>query len=231
MNRRLRALFLSAILVGAAALPASATIIMYNCHDHPNGQIIPPSYGLRIDFLLDNGRYTFSFDYVDGSGSAGVTLTHDDALGTIRIFGRAYGGKDIGGSWDPAARGWMDIDFTYTTNVTMRDNCAGAAGNDLHVLSESALNAGTFHLDGWGGNQTFAFTDKADDEGCSFNFDNDWDSKGNSAVANNPAIWSAAGWLKPGDVNGSRDWVFIAEAATVPAQVCTWGHIKAMYKH
>lgn len=230
MRRQLRALLLSSALLIAVALPATAGITVYNCHDHPNGQIVPPTYGLRIDYLLDNGRYTFSFDYSNGGGTAGVTLTHDDVLGTIRIFGRAYGGKDLGGSWDPAARGWINIDFTYTTNVSTRDNCAGAAGNDVHVLSESALNSGTFTLDGWGGNQVFVFTDEADDEGCSFNFDNDWDSKGNAAIANNPAIWSAAGWLKPSDINGSRDWLFIADAATVPAQLCTWGHVKSMYR-
>lgn len=229
MRRQLRAVLLSSALLIVVALPASAGVTLFNCHDHPNGQIVPPTYGLRLDYLLDNGRYTFSFDYADGSGSAGVTLTHDDVLGTVRIFGRAYGGKDIGGSWDPAARGWIDIDFTYTTNVTVRDNCAGAAGNDVHVLSESALNAGTFTLDGWGGNQVFAFTDKAD-AGCSFNFDNDSDSKGNAGIANNPAIWSADGWLMPG-VNGSRDWIFIAEMATVPTRTITWGQVKSMYRN
>ncbi len=230
MSRRLRALLLTSVILAAAALPAAATVTIYTCHDHPNGQIIPPSYGLRIDYLLGNGMYTFSFDYVDGSGAANVTLTHDDVLGTIRIFGRAYGGKDIGGGWDPAQRGWMDIDFTYRANVTVRDNCPGAAGNDLHVIAESATNSGTFHLDGWGGNQTFNFTDKLGDDACTFNFDNDWDSKGNSTVANDPSVWSAAGWLKPADVNGSRDWVFIARQATVANELCSWGHIKSLYR-
>lgn len=230
MSRRLRASFISAVLLGVAALPASAGVTVYQCHDHPNGQIIPPSYGLRIDYLLGNGMYTFSFDYVDGSGTSNVMLTYDDMLGTIRIQGRAFGGKDIGGSWSATEKGWIDIDFTYTTNLNVRDNCGGAAGNDLYISTESALNAGTFHLDGWGGDQTFNFSDKSGDDGCSFVFDNDWDSKGNSTVANNPAIWSAAGWLKPGDVNGSRDWVFIAELMTVPTLECSWGHIKSMYR-
>ncbi len=229
MRRSIRALILSSLLV-AVALPAAAGITVYNCHNHPNGQIIPPAYGLRIDYLLGNGMYTFSFDYVDGSGAAAVTLTHDDVLGTIHIFGRAFGGKDIGGTWDATEKGWIDIDFTYTVNVSARDNCAGASGNDLHVIQESASNSGTFHLDGWGGNQTFAFSDKEDDEGCSFNFDNDWDSKGNASVANNPSIWSAAGWFSPANVNGSRDWVFIAEQATVSTTQTTWGHVKSLYR-
>jgi hypothetical protein len=230
MNRRLTTFGLFAVLLTIAALPAVAGVTVYTCHDHPNGQIVPPTYGLRLDYLLGNARYTFSFDYVDVSGSAGVMLAYDDVLGTIRIQGRAFGGEDIGGGWSATSRGWIDVDFIYTTNVSVRDNCAGGAGNDLHVTAQSALNAGTIHLDGWGGNQTFNFTDKGDIDGCSFNFDNDWDSKGNAAIANNPAIWSAAGWLMPGEVNGSRDWLFIAEQVTVPTQECSWGHVKSLYR-
>jgi hypothetical protein len=215
--------------LAATVLPAAAALTVFNCHDHPNGQIVPPTYGLRIDYLLGNGRYTFSFDYVNGTGSADVTLSYDDVAGTIHIFGRAFGGKDIGGAWDPASRGWIDIDFTYTTNIDVQDNCAGASGNDFYV-SESVLNAGTIHLDGWGGNQTFNFTDKNDDFGCSFIFDNDADSKGNDDIEDDPTLWSGAGWLKPAEINGSRDWLFIARMQAVPAQLCTWGHVKGMYR-
>jgi hypothetical protein len=96
-------------------------------------------------------------------------------------------------------------------------------------LGESALNSGTVHLDGWGGNQTFVFTDKSDASGCSFVFDNDWDSKGNTTVANDPSIWSGNGWLQPG-TSGSRDWIFIGEMLTLPTRSVSWGTVKAMYR-
>ena len=66
MRRQLRAFLLSSALLIAVALPATAGVTVYNCHDHPNGEIVPPAYGLRLDYLLDNGRYTFSFDYANG---------------------------------------------------------------------------------------------------------------------------------------------------------------------
>ena len=231
MHKRYRwaalAVALVAVTIGGTA---SAGVTMFTLHDHPDGVVNPPSYGLRLDDLLGAGEYTFSFDHVDGSGSASVTLTYDDVNGNVHIFGRAYGGKDTGGAWgDATTRGWIDIDFTYTTNVTETDNCGGGVGNDIHVVGESVANSGTITLDGWGGNAVFNFTDKADASGCSFIFDNDWDSKGNATIANDPSIWSGNGWLMPG-TSGSRDWIFVGEMQSLPTQEATWGSVKAMYR-
>jgi hypothetical protein len=211
------------------AVPAFAGVTVFQLHDHPNGAVNPPSYGLRIDDLLASGEYTFSFDYVDGDGAASVTLTYDDVLGTIRIMGRAYGGRDIGGSWDASARGWVDLDFLYDTSVSERDNCAGAAGNDVYVTGMSATNGGTVTLDGWGGSGVHAFTDKADGSGCTFTFDNDSDSKGNATIAGDPSIWSGNGWLMP-VTSGSRDWLFIGEMMALPVEDASWGGVKTLYR-
>ncbi len=230
MKTRAKVTILAGCLAAALmAAPAFAGVTMFTLHDHPNGQINPPSYGLRLDDLLGSGQFTFSFDYVDGSGAAGVTLTHDDVAGTIRISGRAFGGKDLGAGWDPATRGWVNIDFLYTTNVAVRNSCADPTGDDVYVTGMSASNSGTVTLDGWGGNQVFNFTDKSDDTGCSFTFDNDSDSKGNATVANNPSIWSGNGWLMPVS-SGSRDWLFIGEMNSLRAQSATWGKVKSLYR-
>jgi hypothetical protein len=220
------AVAISAVTIGG---PASAGVTMFTLHDHPNGQINPPTYGLRLDDLLASGEYTFSFDYVDMSGAAGVVLAYDDVNNTIHISGRAYGGKDIGGAWDGAESGWIDIDFLFAANVAERDNCAGAAGNDLYVTGESLANNGTISLDGWGGDQVFSFTDKADGSGCTFVFDNDTDSKGNAGIANDPSMWSGSGWLMP-PTSGSRDWLFIGEMQSLPTEEATWGKVKALYR-
>ena len=182
-------------------------------HDHPGGSLLPPAYGLRIDRLLGDGRWTFSFDYSNEIESAYVTLTHDAALGTIHIAGRAYGGQVVNNAWAATSRGWIDIDFTYTANLAIKDDCGAIAGDDFYVTGESAGNRGTVKLDGWGGDQSFAFSDRSGENGaCSFIFDNDEDSKGNSTIANDPALWSGSGWIKP-ETNGSRDWLFIGERA------------------
>ncbi len=196
---------------------AESAVQTFVCHDHPDGDMVPPTYGLRIDDLLGEGEYTFSFDYADGDETAYVALTYDRTANTIHIAGRAYGGKVENGAWSPSSQGWLDIDFTYTNAIAVYDNCARDAGDDLYVTGASALNTGTFTLDGWGGNQSFSFIDRANEHGCSFSFDNDWDSKGVAEIANDPAIWSASGWLQP-STSGSRDWLFIAKRSYTQAE-------------
>jgi len=220
--------FAVALVCVVAAPTAHATLNVFTCHNHPNGQLVPPTYGLRIDDLIGDGEFTFSFEHVDGSGSASVTLTYDDVLGEIHIYGRVYGGKDIGAGWDATLQGWMDIDFRYRQDIAEEDACSGGPGNDLYVHGESVNNNGTFMLDGWGGDAVFYFEGKADGSGCAFILDNDTDSKGNATIAGDPSKWSASGWLKP-PTSGSRDWLFVAEMITVPVEESSWGQVKALY--
>ena len=211
------------------AATAGAVVHMFVSHDHPNGSAAGPTYGFRWDDLIGSGIFTFSFDYVDPNTNemAHVMMEYDDVAGTIHIFGRVFGGKDIGSDWDPALSGWADIEFTYTMNVTEADNCAGAPGNDLFVTAQDAANNGTLKLDGWGGDITLNFSDKSNG-GCSFHFDNDEDPKGNGAIEADPTIYSASGWVMPDD-GATRDWIFIAKMAMVPTEETSWGRIKSLY--
>lgn len=210
------------------AAPAAATVNLFVCHNHPNGDAAPPTYGLRIDDLISTGIYTFSFDYSDVTGSAGIILAYDDVNGTIHIYGRAYGGRDTGGSWAAGDRGWVNIDFWYVDYLVVQDACAGGAGNDVYVTDESVSNAGTVALDGWGGDAVFAFTGKKKTGDCAFYFDNDYDSKGNVSISGDPNIWHGTGWLMPPG-GAARDWLFIAEMMTVPTKNKTWGAVKSLY--
>jgi len=212
----------------AGAGTAGAMIHSYLLTDHPNGAVQPPTYGLRIDDLLGAGVFTFSFEYIDMTGSSAMMLEYNDVTGEIHIYGRAYGGKDTGTGWDPAVQGWILIDFTYRDNVNESDDCSGTPGNDLYVSGESANNNGSISLDGWGGDAVFSYEGKADGSGCSFIFDNDTDSKGNSGIAGDLTLFSGSGWLKP-PTTGSRDWLFVGHVMTVPVEETTWGAVKAMY--
>ncbi len=188
-----------------------STATIFALHDHPGGDALPPAYGLRIDGLLGDGRWTFSFDYADALESAAVTLVCDEDAGTIHISGRAYGGKVVDNAWAADSRGWIDIDFTYTSNFSVQDDCGELAGDDFYVTRDDPANNGTVTLDGWGGDQAFSFSDRSgENHGCSFMFDNDEDSKGDKAIADDPAVWSGSGWIQPA-ANGSRDWLFIGE--------------------
>jgi hypothetical protein len=201
---------------------------MFQLTDHPNGTKTPPPYGLRIDDLTSTGVFTFSFEFIDGSGSSNVMLSYDDVTGEIHISGRAYGGKWLGGVWDATEQGWIDIDFRYRDDVMESHDCAGTPGDDLYVTGESPNNNGTITLDGWGGDAAFNFEGKSDYTGCSFIFDNDTDPKGNSTIANDPTLYSGSGWLKPPS-GEARDWLFVGHMLTVPVAETTWGAVKALY--
>jgi len=221
--------FLAVLLV--ASVPAGAALDTYTLKNHPDGALNPPPYGLRLDDLIDDARYTFDFEYVDATGKALMKLDYDGA--TIRIHGRAYGGKDTGSGYDAVQRGWVDIDFIYTRNVIRADNTAGTPGDDLYVIGAASLNAGIIRLDGWGGNATFPLFDKfSDDEGNSFRFDNDFDPRDPIAEAD-PLITSGAGWVDiPGvPSGGARDWLFQGEQdAPVSVESRSWAEIKTIYR-
>ena len=232
MSRPLKSFVFCALataLIATSIGLAGAKSGLYKLSDHPDGNAVAPTYGLRLDNLLQDGTYTFSFDYADQDGVAEVTLFYDDVAGTVQISGRAYGGLDVGDDWDSVEQGWVVFSFTYRDNVKSQDDCDGNPGDDVYVDAVSASNSGTFTLDGWGGDQSFDFFDKANNTGCSFIFDNDTDSKGNPALEADLGIWSGSGWFTP-STSGSRDWLFIGELQTVPVEQQTWGAIKSRWQ-
>ena len=228
-SRNVLGIALALIVLATPLLAEASNVAVFKLFDHPNGNQNPPSYGLRLDGMLTTGEvYTFSFEYADGTGMADVSLTYDDGPKTIHISGRAYGGRDTGSGWDAAESGWIDIDFTYTQNVIDADNVAGDPGDDIYVLVADAANNGTISLDGWGGNVVLSYSDKVRDD-FSFQFDNDADSKGNASIANDPTLWSGAGWLM-GNGHPSTDWLFIGELHMgVPTEDTSWGQIKSQF--
>jgi len=230
---------LAAALLLTTAGSAGATQYVYELHDHPDGGEAPPTYGLRLDNLLSIGVYSFSFDYVDGTGAAAVALVYDDVAGTVHISGRAFGGKHDDDGYREHCSGWVNIDFTYNVNVAKVDDCGGDggdgvfgyanAGDDIYCIGEDLSNSGSVTLDGWGDDRVFQFSDKADGTGCSFIFDNDTDSKGNGSIEADPKLFSGSGWLRPGFF-GSRDWLFVGEMRTVPTENTTWGSLKSQWQ-
>jgi hypothetical protein len=221
---------LAVVVLAALAAPATAGIDVFELHNHPDGALVPPPYGLRLDDIVGTGQFLFSFDYSDMTGSASVTLAYDDVAGTIHISGQAYGGKKVGSGWDPVLKGWIYIDFTYHVNVAEADDCPGSPGDDIYVTGADLTNSGTVTLMGWGGDAVLQFSDKANASGCTFSFDNDTDYYNNTTIANDLSIYSGTGWLMPEAAGGFRDWVFIGERMTVRTEENTWGAVKALYR-
>ena len=113
----------------ASSTPAAAAVFNYKLHSHPDGAAASPYYGLRLDGLLsgnDRDIYTFDFD----AAGASVFLDYDDTADTIHIYGTAYGGKDVGQSYEDPT--FWEIDFTYSNVTTAGRNLVGdnGVGND-----------------------------------------------------------------------------------------------------
>jgi len=83
----------------------------YWLENHRDGGEAAPFYGLRLDGLFGGGQgevITFDFEHP----GAAMKMDLDLGEGTLRIFGRAYGGLDVGSSY--AGAGFYDIDFLFT---------------------------------------------------------------------------------------------------------------------
>ena len=209
----------------AANVPAGATILtQWNLFDHPDGGEAPPTYGLRLDGLL-NGKssdeWTFSFQNKPGDGrntspvgtsTVTMTLFEQGGVQNININGTVFGGlkKDNSSEVDSfdvfgnaGSDGWVDsksgswaLDFTYQVNVT-------STGNDIpiEVTGESGSNNGTITaltVADIAANSVFNLTDEQGTHPFSFKYADD-----NHRCGGHPAILCAERAVGRGWVNHS----------------------------
>ncbi len=223
MNRAvLRAGFaLGAGLIGVFAGAANAggvTTQVFRLHDHPDGNINPPPYGLRYDDLFKSvggpgGSTSFSFEENGASMRLIVSTDTMTNAKTIRIVGKVYGGKDNGASVSFGA-GLYKLDFTYTQNVAAHGTGWKVTGTDsanngsLVSLGNADVAAGT----------TWSFSDKGDGKGNSFYFKQD-----DHRLAGHPEFgqgyWVGHGWVMSSDGRGlssTRDFLFLGKPIPLP---------------
>ena len=196
-------------LVGTMALAATLTLTaaatagtvidpgVYQLRNHPDGAASSPGYGLRLDEVFDategHDIFTFDFDHAD----ADMTLTYDGS--SINIAGTAFGGLDIGSTYDPLHSGLVTIDFTYDVVGT------ATGDDDLLVIPQQIPSSGTIEL--WTGSTVDLF-DKASADGYSFRL-GDEDGSGHRGFDG----ISGWGWLgyEPGGYIAATDWLFTVE--------------------
>ncbi len=217
-------------LLMMSAIPSSSNAAVFNfiLHDHPDGSMAPPAYGLRLDGLFGNNadEFTFSFD----QAGTGMTLAYDDTANTLRIQGRAFGGSDIGSGWDTANSGFVDIDFIYQANVAT--NGSGTWGTDTEnlgvVVTEDAQNltlgAGTWT--GQSAGDVFTMVDQ-DNGNFSLKLNNFSDHRLAGHGLTGPDTFVGWGWLNHAEGAGvlptrhvyDSDWLFTAELLTPTSEV------------
>ncbi len=163
---------LCAVVVGLP-MGAQAATFEYDLFNRPEGgSFFPPQYGMILHGLLDPNE-TFTFSFEDSAGNSTMSLVYDDVANSVHIFGTVFGGIDSGDTYDPAASGVWNVDFTYQTNVTE----SNGDGSDILVTDQSANNSGyispTFDILGVAAGEQIALTDKKNDaRGFSFLFNN-----------------------------------------------------------
>ncbi len=213
MNKSLVA-FLACGTVAAAFAPvASAEVIVpgiYRLHDHPDGAIAPPPYGLRLVELYDvtagNDNFTFDFDHADSEMFLTFTGTE------ITISGVSMGGRDTGAAWAADAYlGLYSFSFTYSIGVS------GVPGDDDIYVVANMDNTGTVTtplgdtldlLDKSNGSFSFRLGDESDDAG----------HRGFAGI-------SGWGWLTypAGAAPMGTDWIFTAELVPAPSALALLG--------
>lgn len=200
------------MLVSGSIVRADAILPgLYTLHNHPDGEVRPPLYGLRLDNLYDvdpgqTDHFTFDFDHASSS----MTLFYNDVTQKIIIDGVSFGGRDIGSSYAvDSYLGLYSIHFEYDMNVG-----GVPSDDDVWSTAPSHSNSGTimtplghsFNLsDINSGGMTFRLGDE----------DNDNGHRGFDGI-------SGWGWLAINGVrsaNASDDWLFTAKYVPEPTTV------------
>jgi len=229
------------LCVAAAALAvtsAHAAVSTFTLHDHPDGGVAPPTYGMRLDGLDGNAsnEFTFSFDNaaIDSNPAyQQMKLIYDSTLNTVQITGHVYGGLDAGAAYGAPVGVWF-VDMLYSVNVD-----ATADGKYIKVTDEDAANSGSITavaLDtaglGINDGDSFALTDEDGGKAFSFKFDNDNHRLGGASLDGDPNVFVGRGWLNHSDAPHipSSDWLFTAEMDPIPepSTVIIWAVLIGM---
>lgn len=196
----------------------------FSLHDHPNGGIRPPLYGLRLDGLQGDTskEYTFSFDHADAAMLLDIDLDGGSGGGpAVWIHGRAYGGEDAGSGYDSNNVGLWDIDFMYMDNGA--SSASGQPSPNIDVNPGSVGNLGDMELlsgawDDGGVGATYNLTDYPNNNNA-FHFE-----YGTHRVP--AAQWVGWGWLNHDGFDADNfptnthvyasDWLFTAKPQPLP---------------
>ncbi|MGE0482042.1 MAG: hypothetical protein AB7Q17_16390 [Phycisphaerae bacterium] len=196
----------AALLCGAASASATLAPGRYVLRNHPDGAERPPLYGLRLDELYNatSGHDVFTFDF-ENTASA-VFLDYDGS--TVRIFGRSFGGRDVGSAYaNDSYRGLYDIDFTYAVGV-------GLATGDDDVWVDGPNHANTGSIRGPNG-ALIGLWDERGGNPYSFRLGDENNDLGHRGFAGT----SGWGWLNHGSADRhvySSDFIFTVGAQVIP---------------
>lgn len=186
-----------------------ALVMEFALNDHPDGNVAPPYYGLRLDNILGSGPATLSMDHYDNTR---LFVYEDNGSFSINITGTLYGGEVENGAYvDPMD---YEVDFWYHLNVA-------DAGNGWIVDGFAAGNSGT--LTNTNDNSVYTLFGKANDQDRVFEFLAD-----GHRLDNDDSSWVGRGWLTlesdgSNNLGGAQDWIFTATVIPAPGSAALLG--------
>lgn len=197
--------------IGLSPFSPAATITsgVYTLANHPDGAEAPPYYGLRLDELYNAtpAHDVFSFDFEHPQSS--VVLVYNSVAQTIRIFGNAYGGRDVGGSYaNDAYLGVYHFDFLYNQGV-------GLVPGDDDIWSNTANHANSGYIQ-TPLSDTIGLVDEWMD--YSFRFGDENNDAGHRGFAGISGWgWLSYGFAPPYQHVEFSDWLFTATLIPEPS--------------
>lgn len=196
-------MILAALGAAAVATVASAQVVEpgnYELRNHPDGAARSPYYGLRLDGLFTGDtNHIYTFDFEAPGSNMRMTITEAAGDLSVRIFGTAWGGRDVGSSYaggshpDAHRTGLYSIDFTYRENVVIDANGLRVTGD--HSSNNGSITAPT--------GQVFGMVDEQGSHDYSFQVAN--------GHRGHPGL-SGWGWVNHSGGNHiyDSDWLFTA---------------------
>ena len=188
---------------------------VYKLRNHPDGNVRPPYYGLRLDKLF-GGVTPVTFDFEHAQSDMRMRIENGGTK--VVLYGQVWGGKDNGTSYDFAGLWKVQMIYNGTVSTVPGDD-------DLYVTAESDFGTivpqyTTAHFST---GQVFQLVPKSDGN-FSFRLGNEDNDNGHRGF-NGISGW---GWLNHnGDGNlathkASSDWLFTATPAPGTIENCVF---------
>lgn len=202
---------------GTAFAGGSTVLAEFEILDHPEGNVGPPTYALRLDNVFG---FTFGTFSTQAFNDSVMTVSQNDNTGniTIDMSGTLRGGEVVGNSWATVFD--LAFDFTYEFGVT-------TTADGWSVDTFSVANAGTItRLDT---NETvdwFTQPDLAGDNGPVGNVFTL--AEDGYRITGDDSTWVGRGWLTTNDDGTAafapaQDWFFTANVIPTPSSFALLG--------
>jgi len=209
---------LAIVATAGTAFAGTTTVLAeFEILDHPQGNVGPPTYALRLDNVFG---FTFGTFSTQTYNDTTMTVSQDDDTGNIFIdmSGTLHGGEVVGNAW--ATEFDLAFDFRYEMGVT-------TTSDGWSVDAFNIQNTGTItRMDT---NESVTWYTQPDLTGDNGPVGNVFTLAADGwRIDNDDTTWVGRGWLTTNDdgtaaFDPGQDWFFTANVIPSPSAVTLLG--------